>query len=121
MTNTLATAPATFAQVIDTYTDALLAELLAGADTCSCCGLPQLASALGTPTHNAWVDTDLRAIHAPHDWAHVTAFLAHAPLTQLDDGRFRVGCRSDVEALSVANHLKRLGTPASAITIGGSA
>ena len=108
-----------FDALIDAYTDALVEKLLAGADTCACCGLPQLASALGTPTHNAWVDTDLRAIHATGDWAHVTAFLAHAPLTQLTDGRFRVGCRSDVEALSVANHLKRLGTPASAITIGG--
>lgn len=116
---TTTTAPATFAQVINTYTDALLADLFAGSDTCACCGDPSWASVLNTPSPTAWVDVDLRTVHVPHDWTHVMTFLAHAPMTEIADGRFRVSCHSRARAITVARCLRIVGAPAGAITIGG--
>jgi len=112
----------TFSQAIDAYTDALLDELLAGTNTCNCCGLPPLAAVLNAATGNAWVDTDLPAIHDPHDRMRVAAFLDRAPTSPVGEhlhGRFRVACRNDAEAVSVAALLHRLGAPINAITIGG--
>ena len=119
MTTTIA--PGTFSQVIDAYTNALLNELLAGTGTCDCCGLPPLAAVLGAAIDAAWVDTDLPAIHDPHDRMRVAAFLDRAPVRPLGEhlhGRFRVACRNDAEAVSVAALLHRLGAPINAITIG---
>jgi len=119
MTATIA--PSTFGQVIDEYADALLDELLADADTCGCCGLPLLTSALNTATGNAWVDTDLPAIHDPHDRMRVAAFLDRAPTSPVGEhlhGRFRVTCRNHAEAVTVTALLHRLGAPINAITIG---
>lgn len=119
---TTTTAPSTFIRAINAYTDALLDELLAGADTCGCCGLPLLAAALNAATDKAWVDTDLPAIHDLHDRMCVAAFLDRAPTRPLGEhlhGRFRVTCRDTAEAVTVAALLHTLGAPINAITIGG--
>jgi hypothetical protein len=115
-------APSTFSQVVNAYTDALLDELLAGADTCDCCGDPLWASVLNLATDTAWVDTDLPAIHDPHDRMRVAASLDRAPTSPGGEhlhGRFCVTCRDRAEAVSVAALLHILGAPANTITIGG--
>lgn len=106
---------------IDAYINTQVDALLAGAETCECCGLPLLASVLNSPSREAWVDTDLPAIHDPHDRMRVAAFLDRAPTVPLGEqlhGRFRVTCRNAAEAVTVAAHLHHLGAPVNAITIG---
>lgn len=115
-------APPSVADQIDAYIDTQIDALLVGAETCECCGLPLLASVLNAPSREAWVDTDLPAIHDTHDRMCVAAFLDRAPTVPLGEhphGRFRVTCRSTVEAVTVAALLHSLGAPINAITIGG--
>lgn len=107
---------------LDAHINTQIAELLAGAETCSHCGLPLLASVLDSHRRKAWVDTDLRAIDTPHDRETVAAFLDRGPTRPLGTrlhGRFRTDCRTAAEAVSIAAHLHHLGAPVNAITIGG--
>jgi len=69
-------------------------------------------------SEQSWVDTDLTAIESPQKRMSVAAVLDRGAATALADGVFRVTCDNHVRAISIAAHLRHLGVPFNAISIG---
>lgn len=103
--------------VLFAVADLLREEMREHAVWCGTCGRRHIRG----DTPGPFVDINPDAIPADRPEAHdrVTDLIGQMPAQRLGHGRVRIAVPSAGHAVTVASHLRALGTPAHAIYVGG--